>query len=458
MKGVPASQVAPALQRLFGSRSPIAVLPVGMGLEAGDRGALEAGLAEMRIIRDMPACVSGATFDWPQVVFDSAADAGSAVAVALQEASCTFTVAPTPTPEPTPTPPAIASIQGIRATPGNGRVELIWGPPPADAAPVVDYKIRCKAGDAAPIEIDRGRVAQSDSGRRGLSNGTAYECEVAAVSASGEGPWTAADTIAIPVGLPPPPAKPTVAALNQAVQISVAPTAATGLTEIQYECSGDQGATWPSTVDVATVDNPTARLSGSRTASTMSAAHSRSMPSARAWRHRCPTWCGRARRRSIATPSSRRSSGCSGLALAIGLILVGVALLRSRRRGYVLAVVDVVHTANLGYGSNLGMGFVRDPASKRVTDVVADRGKSAVRDGERFVAIDPKPYLADREYDVPSFVWNPLDNRMDDRAQTERRIAAFVAAGLDDFRIRAWTVIRGAYLRPDLARSIRALL
>lgn len=81
-----------------------------------------------------------------------------------------------------------------------------------------------------------------------------------------------------------------------------------------------------------------------------------------------------------------------------------------------------------------------------------------LRHGEQFVAIDPKPYLADREYDVPSFVWNPMDCRMDDREQTERRIAAFVAVGLDDFRIRAWTVIRGAYLRVDLADSIRELL
>lgn len=81
-----------------------------------------------------------------------------------------------------------------------------------------------------------------------------------------------------------------------------------------------------------------------------------------------------------------------------------------------------------------------------------------LRSGERFVAIDPKPYLADREYDVPSFLWNPRDNRMEDREQTERRIAAFVAAGLDDFRIRAWTVIRGAYLRPDYAAQLRALL
>jgi streptomycin 6-kinase len=81
-----------------------------------------------------------------------------------------------------------------------------------------------------------------------------------------------------------------------------------------------------------------------------------------------------------------------------------------------------------------------------------------LRHGDRFVAIDPKPYLADREYDVPSFLWNPRDNRMEDSDQTERRIAAFVAAGLDDFRIRAWTVIRGAYLRPAYSDQIRALL
>ena len=81
-----------------------------------------------------------------------------------------------------------------------------------------------------------------------------------------------------------------------------------------------------------------------------------------------------------------------------------------------------------------------------------------LRHGERFVAIDPKPYLAEREYDVPSFLWNPIGNELEDRAQTERRIAAFVAAGLDDHRIRAWTAIRGAYLRPGLADRIAALL
>ena len=83
-----------------------------------------------------------------------------------------------------------------------------------------------------------------------------------------------------------------------------------------------------------------------------------------------------------------------------------------------------------------------------------------LRHGDRHVAIDPKPYLADREYDVPSFLWNPLSYRMTELDPTERRIAAFVAAGLDDWKIRAWTAIRGAYLGADEeeANVIRALL
>jgi streptomycin 6-kinase len=83
-----------------------------------------------------------------------------------------------------------------------------------------------------------------------------------------------------------------------------------------------------------------------------------------------------------------------------------------------------------------------------------------LRHGDRFVAIDPKPYLGDREYDLFSFLRNPIALRMTDPEQTERRIAAFVAAGLDDYKIRAWTVIRGAYLglEPAEAALARALL
>ena len=77
-----------------------------------------------------------------------------------------------------------------------------------------------------------------------------------------------------------------------------------------------------------------------------------------------------------------------------------------------------------------------------------------LRSARGFLAIDPKPMLGEPEYDVPSFLWNPLPTRL---RHVESRIAAFVAAGLDAERIRAWTVIRGAYLQPELADELQAL-
>ena len=79
--------------------------------------------------------------------------------------------------------------------------------------------------------------------------------------------------------------------------------------------------------------------------------------------------------------------------------------------------------------------------------------------GDRYLAIDPKPMLGEPEFDVPSFLWNPLPYRMT-LDVTERRLAAFAAAGLDEARMRAWSVIRGAYLDADENESnvLRALL
>lgn len=79
--------------------------------------------------------------------------------------------------------------------------------------------------------------------------------------------------------------------------------------------------------------------------------------------------------------------------------------------------------------------------------------------GVRYLAIDPKPMLGEPEYDVPSFLWNPLPYRM--RLDlTERRLAAFAAAGLDEERMRAWAVVRGAYLGadPDEVEVLRQLV
>jgi streptomycin 6-kinase len=80
-----------------------------------------------------------------------------------------------------------------------------------------------------------------------------------------------------------------------------------------------------------------------------------------------------------------------------------------------------------------------------------------LRSQRGWLAIDPKPMLGEPEFDVPPFLWNPLPCRL--RVDhLESRLAAFAAAGLDEERIRAWTVIRGAYLQPQEAEALLALL
>jgi streptomycin 6-kinase len=77
--------------------------------------------------------------------------------------------------------------------------------------------------------------------------------------------------------------------------------------------------------------------------------------------------------------------------------------------------------------------------------------------GGRYVAIDSKAMLGEPEFDVPAFLWNPLGTEMT-LPRTQRRLAAFAAAGLDEERMRTWAVIRGAYQRIDEVDVLRALV
>ncbi len=371
VKGVPASEVQPARDRLFGSRSPFALLPVGMGLDTKDRDALARGLEQLRVIRDMPACVSGATFDWPQVVFESADEAGNAVAVALQDVTCTFTVAPTPTPTPAPTP---AAVQAIRLKPDDGRIELTWAAPPTGTTPVVDYNVRCGT-DGNWIESTEGISPALNATVEGLVNGTAYQCEIATVGASSTGAWTAATISVTPVGRPPAPPKPTVEALNSAVRIQVPPATA-GIDRYKYECSGDNGTTWATSTDVSAYD-PIAEVGNL----------------ANGVDYLCRAFATNAVGISDASPVSDAVRPCSsliecnselvpilggvGLLLIGGLLAAGIALFRGRTHGHVVAVVDIVHTANIGHGSRLAIEFVRAPDSRTVTGIVGAPGRRA---------------------------------------------------------------------------------
>jgi hypothetical protein len=374
--GVPVSEVQATLGRLFGTRTPFALLPVGMGLRPAERNALAAGLERLRVIRDMPACISGATFAWPQVVFETADQAGTAVAVALQDATCTFTAAPTPPPTPSPSPaPTPAALHDLRATPGDGKVDLAWRPVVDKDLPVVDYTARCRAGEGEWIESKEGVSLEPRATVDGLANGTAYACEVAAVAATGAGSWTPTASPVTPIGRPPAPAKPTVEALNGALRVSV-PAASAGVLAFHYECSNDGGATWVAKADAEPADPAT-----SVTNLTNGVAYT-----CRAFAENT-TGVSDASAMSDAIRPCNGPLDCTGLSVPIigglgalllgGILLALFALYRGRTTGYVLAVVDVVHSANIGHGSSLGIAFERDPVSRAVTGIVSDRGSTA---------------------------------------------------------------------------------
>ena len=369
VNGVPVSAVQPARDRLFGARSPFALLPVGMGLDPASSGALAAGLESLRVIREMPACVSGEVFDWPTVVFDSADEAGTAVAVALQDATCTFTAAPTAPPTPAPTPGA---VRGIELTAGDGRIEVTWTPIAPIIASIVDFTARCRAGEGDWITSKEGVSLEPKATVNGLVNGTEYQCEVAAIGADGATVWTPAGSSAVPMGRPPAPGKPTVKPYDRALGLQVPNDVAPAASSYRFECSGDNGATWPSGADVSDTTAVVGNLTnGVAYLCRAFAVNSAGMSDASALSDAMKP-CGSAFQ---CNPILLPAVGGLALLLIIGILAALFALFASRPKGYVVAVVDIVHTANIGHGSSLGIAFVLAPATREVTGIVADKGR-----------------------------------------------------------------------------------
>jgi len=78
-----------------------------------------------------------------------------------------------------------------------------------------------------------------------------------------------------------------------------------------------------------------------------------------------------------------------------------------------------------------------------------------LRHGHAWVVIDPKPMVGDPEFDVPTFLWNPIGH-MPTRESVERWIGAFGDAGLDADLIRKWAIVRGTYHGLPLSHGLTA--
>ena len=374
--GTPVGRVLPTRDQLFGSRPAFALLPVGMGLDPKLRTDLTRGLEALRIVKGIPACVSGSTFDWPTVTFQTAADAGNAVGVALQDATCTFTVAPTPTPVPTPAP-QFAPLVNFSITGGDGTATIHWASAPTSSAalPVTDYQARCRpSGGGDYVSSGEGTSTDTTATISGLTNGTAYQCEVAAVSGTTVGAFVPAGSVT-PEGVPAAPAKPALSALNGALQVSI-PTDQSGISGYTVECSPDNGATWPIKTQPP-AGSATARIDGlangtdyvCRTSATNEIGTSAPSAVSDATRP-----CG-----SLIECNTQMLPVFIGLLGGLGLAIVAglILLARTRVTGYVIAVVDVIHTANIGHGSSLGISMTRAEGTRTVTGIVADTGPNA---------------------------------------------------------------------------------
>jgi len=210
------------------------------------------------------------------------------------------------------------------------------------------------------------------------------------VTAAGPGEWVPAPAAAVPLGVPLAPVKPRVTALNGAVEVGV--DAAEGVEEYRYECSRDGGATWTEE-DSVTSASTTARI--------------RDLPNGS--EYVCRAFATNEVGVSDASPLSDFVRPCSGLLdcnplaapivggvlalLVLGIALALYGIYREQSQGYVLAVLDGIHRANLGKGSRLGIELVRPPGSRQVTEILASKKRSAdirisPRRGGKFVVTD----------------------------------------------------------------------
>jgi Fibronectin type III domain. len=279
----------------FAGKTPLAVLPVGLGAGAG---AFETELTAIyqAFFRDMEPCEGRASFSWPNVVFPSA-DAGTAVALALQEVTCSFTVAPTPAPSlvPTQPPASFAPPTGVRVLAGNGFLTIQWLPPSTGAEAVTDYLVQCRGPSGGePIESQEGVSTALETKISGLQPGSAYVCEVAATDGITIGPWSAPSASTVVLGIPSAPAQPRVEPLDASARLSMDPPGTVGIPVEQYLVACTDGA--GRTVQVAGPP-PSVVVTGLANGET----------------YQCVVYAENSVGRSPASPPSVSFSPCSGL-------------------------------------------------------------------------------------------------------------------------------------------------
>ena len=347
----------------FEGRSPLAILPVGLGRRAG---AFETELRAIydAYLRDMEPCEGRAAFAWPTVVFPEAEQAGIAVAQALQEVTCSFTFAPpptaAPTPVPTPTaPPPPDAPLNVQLLAGNESITIQWLPPAAPPAPVVDYLVQCRPESGGDwILSTEGVSTATETEITGLEPGVAYECQVAATDGTNVGAYASATGAVVVLGIPVAPGQPRVDVGDASARVSVDPVSEGAPPERYiFDCSNASGLVWSG---IGTAADHAAVVQGLPNGDT----------------YTCVAYAENRIGRSQASVASASFSPCGGIFecqpwtkfALIGVVLVGglaMAIYAFRRysrrnRVWITAQVDGGANRPLGWGPEVGIRIDRD--------------------------------------------------------------------------------------------------
>ena len=357
---------------VFAGRTPLAILPVGLGTRAG-RFQSELRAIYEAFLRDMQPCEGRAAFAWPEVVFPSGDAAGAAVALALQEVTCSFTVAPTPTPLPTPTAPPPDAPSGVQVVSGDESLTIQWVPP--SAGEVTDYLVHCRpAAGGDWIDSAEGVSTATETVIEGLEPGVAYDCEVAATDGASIGPYTPALASVTVLGIPLTPGQPRVELLDAAARLSVDPVGGAPVEQYVFECTGGAGQTIR-----GAGPEPNVVVNGLANGETF----------------QCVAHTENRIGKSASSAASVSFTPCGGLfgcnpwllpvlsAVAIALLLVAVLIAgrrhAQRTRIWVTTQVDGGTNRSLGWGHEHGLGLEQDEtgwyASSRPLDTAPIRIK-----------------------------------------------------------------------------------
>jgi hypothetical protein len=363
------ARVGPA----YAGRTPLAILPVGLGTGAG---AFESDLDAIyqAFFRDMEPCEGRASFTWPGVIFSSGEAAGAAVALALQEVTCSFTVAPTPIPSAIPTPVPPNTPLGVQVLAGNESLTIQWLPP--SSGKVIDYLARCRptaGGDW--IDSTEGISTTTQTVIEGLDPGVAYDCEVAASDGVSIGPYAPAPTSTVVLGIPQAPGQPRVEPLDAAARLSVDPVSGGAPVEqYVYECTGDAGQTV-----LGAGPAPSVVVTG--------------LVNGKAFQ--CVAYTENKIGRSAPSPASATFTPCGGffecnpaaIWAVSGIVLVvlvaaaigAMRLYRRRNRVWVTAQVDGGANRPLGWGPELGVGLDQEESGWYASERPVARASIRIR-------------------------------------------------------------------------------